>query len=308
MVLLFVRFDYASISHDKPQAHLLPGRSNNGSSPQGACGCLLGARMNYSDLTNEQLAAMLLGYAIGNRDLTPLADAVAERLIADSAPRTDADRAKAYRARKLAKVAGTVTARHDFRDEIVTKCDASVTIRDGSVTGEGGRGGEGSKSEMPFLSQNQGIKANTQGIQSLSQPEVRPVRVTARHENVTDGVTHVQTDSRGWTRGFARFFDAYPPAERKRDCARKWVTMGLEPETDRIIGGLELWKMCERWQTGFVLGMRDWLENRKWEDAPPAVKIKTAAPEPKKPRYTAEDIARICAEGEAEDARKGKRC
>lgn len=136
------------------------------------------------------------------------------------------------------------------------------------------------------------------GVVSFEAPEafVAPregkdqgARLSLVQSTETSGAHSVrtQTNSRGWTAGFTRFFDAYPSSERRRDCAVKWVTMGLEDQTTEILAGLELWKLSERWKNGRVLGMREWLENEKWRDAPPpAVTADRAAAPGKRPETT----------------------
>jgi hypothetical protein len=76
----------------------------------------------------------------------------------------------------------------------------------------------------------------------------------------------------GRTPGFRRFLEAYPPAGRQPSLARQWVALGLEPIADQVLQGLALWKACEQWNTGYGMSMRRFLEDRKWNDAPPPPK------------------------------------
>jgi len=86
-------------------------------------------------------------------------------------------------------------------------------------------------------------------------------------------VAKIQMNSQGQTAGFLRFHAAYPSAEARLNLARLWVTMGLETDTEAIMAGLERWKGCERWRNRMILGMREWLENRMWEQEPPKGRV-----------------------------------
>jgi hypothetical protein len=123
------------------------------------------------------------------------------------------------------------------------------------------------------------------------KPEERLTSLSPMSARTNQNVHHVRADkedmstsigdatgmgSDGMTPGFRRFFNAYPPSEASRQCARLWVRMGLEPQTTHILAGLELWKASERWKGGYVKNMREWLEDEKWKQPPPAPKAAAA--------------------------------
>jgi len=110
------------------------------------------------------------------------------------------------------------------------------------------------------------------------------------------------TPTSGWTVGFFRFYEAYPSSVRRRDLANYWRDNNLEPLTEAILAGLERWKGCGWWKRGKTHGMRSWLENRKWEDEPPADEqpVSAAASAPQQsgflPPITPEELAAILAD------------
>jgi len=231
--------------------------------------------VNLSTMNNPQVAAMLLTVGTVYPSLAPLMENAAARLCGE------AERKKADRSRP---------------DTVRT---ASGHGADAERT-EGGGGVVLSASEMPLVSQNQGIDTKTETKPSPIQP---PLRADLSGERPDTVRTLVQQDSRGWTRGFTRFYAAYPDGSKALTCARQWLSAGLEPDTDRILGGLELWKMSERWQTGHVLHMRNFLTERMWEQAPPAPKstVTTNAASQAAPKF---DRDAMLAAVDAENARR----
>jgi len=231
------------------------------------------------NLTNPNLAAMLRGYAVGRPDFGPLAEEIAFRLCAHS------ERGK--------KRGGAENAHSPRTNEGFEGSNA------GNLRTEGGKGG-GAFGSDALIGENQTGKAETNASPIQATLRARPEADCAEN---AQSPRLIQQDSRGWTPGFTRFYAAYPDGSKALTCARQWLSAGLEPDTDRILGGLELWKMSERWQTGHVLHMRNFLIERMWEQAPPAPKstVTTNAASQAAPKF---DRDAMLAAVDAENARR----
>lgn len=73
--------------------------------------------------------------------------------------------------------------------------------------------------------------------------------------------------------GFAEFWAAYPRHEGKETARRAWGKLGAAPPLGAIIGALEWQRQSPRWceEAGrFVPHPATYLNNRRWEDEPPA--------------------------------------
>ena len=78
--------------------------------------------------------------------------------------------------------------------------------------------------------------------------------------------------------GFNRFWNAYPRKVGKPSAQKAWrrVWKGVKTSESptlmqRIIGSVELWKMTEQWQTETLIPHpTTFLNDRRWEDDPPA--------------------------------------
>jgi hypothetical protein len=69
---------------------------------------------------------------------------------------------------------------------------------------------------------------------------------------------------------FETFWKAYPSGHGvKKKAFGQWKRIRAE-ERQAVMDGLEAWKSCDRWQRGFVKEAQTWLEDRQWEDEPPA--------------------------------------
>lgn len=66
--------------------------------------------------------------------------------------------------------------------------------------------------------------------------------------------------------GFSRFWAAYPDGKHiaKAKCERFWIRHNLEPLTDRVIAGVEVWKRSKVWQDGFVCHPATFLNQQRW--------------------------------------------
>jgi len=84
-------------------------------------------------------------------------------------------------------------------------------------------------------------------------------------------VTTSATLASGWSAAFRAFFDAYPSGSRSRSSWLIWRELKLDGIAPQVMAGLHAWLACERWSNPkFVLGMAEWLRERKWEDLPMA--------------------------------------
>jgi hypothetical protein len=73
------------------------------------------------------------------------------------------------------------------------------------------------------------------------------------------------------TPGFFRFMNAYPSHRKNARYAAEdlWRAMVLEPKTEAILTGLEVWKASDQWREGKVNRIDNFLKDSMWENLPP---------------------------------------
>jgi hypothetical protein len=112
-----------------------------------------------------------------------------------------------------------------------------------------------------------------------------------------------------YTSDFETFWKAYPTGHGvKKQAFDAWRKI---PAADRqsVMDGLEAWKVCDRWQRGFVKDAQRWLRDRQWDDDPPAAppNVMTVhqggAPNPnKRGGYTAGELIQMAREEYARES------
>lgn len=90
--------------------------------------------------------------------------------------------------------------------------------------------------------------------------------------NEIQTVARVKMNTRGEPEGFMLVHNAYPTGFRMYSLKHRWLSEGWESDTKAILSGLEKWKGSESWRSGFVCKMDKFLDNRMWEQEPPAPK------------------------------------
>ncbi len=71
--------------------------------------------------------------------------------------------------------------------------------------------------------------------------------------------------------GFVQFWSLYPAPGRnsRKKCLAIWRRDKLESKADEINGGLARWLQSQRWAEGVILNATTWLNDQRWENAPP---------------------------------------
>jgi len=122
-----------------------------------------------------------------------------------------------------------------------------------------------------------GYRVLGSSVSSSSSPEEAPPEQVAGSATVFLADRAIRTGD--VPPGFARFVASYPPGRSKDRPAvlAAWMGSECEKAAESILAGLERWKACDEWQSGYADNAEKFIRCRLWEQDPPVSK-KQAGP------------------------------
>lgn len=76
-----------------------------------------------------------------------------------------------------------------------------------------------------------------------------------------------------YSEGFLKFWFAYPAPQRKekKNCFAAWKRCGLEAKSADVLAVIEAFKVCRKWQDGYIDSTIKFFNNDMWATTPAAV-------------------------------------